>query len=246
MVIKVDNSTLRKRAQSKRGSTTYSPGAKEIAEAVRNTPGVRKNMTPRTIFNLPSELMAIIDPTGNVHRYAARVPNLRHVPKKIPSRRGPVRLTGNQAARRIQRGARNTINKGLAKRLDNVLWPFWGLGVAGRASPARGTRYNNAIEDYLRKNPAPTNRNISAAVNIAARFTQPPSFGIFTSHQQRLEQRQRREKAENYIAQVIETYRPFLAATSPQRSTSSRRTRPSRKTKSPILNSSSNGSLNSM
>ncbi len=235
MVIKVDNKTLTKRAQSKLGSVTYKPTAKNLAKAVRNTPGVRQNATPRSILNLPRDVMVMVDPTGQVYRSIASVPNLRHVPKRFPSKRGSFRMTRNQVARRIQSGARNTINKGLANRVDNVL--LFSSRLAGRASPV--PRNNNAIVDYLRKNPAPTNRNIGAAVNIAA--IGAPPFGWFTPAQRLKLKKQLddyRLQKENYIAKQIESYRPFLAARSPQHS--SRRTRPSRN-----RSSSFNGSLNS-
>lgn len=247
MVIKVDKKTLTKRAQSKVGSVTYKPTAKNLAKAVRNTPGVRQNATPRTILNLPRDVMVMVDPTGQVYRSIASVPNLRHVPKRFPSKRGSVRMTRNQAARRIQSGARNTINKGLAKRVDRFV--LKGSVSAGTASPVhRNTsRIEYAILDYLRKNPAPTNRNIGAAVNIAA--IDDPPLGWFTPAERLKLKKQldeHRLQKENYIAKKIESYRPFLAARSPQRS--SRSTRPSRNRSYEFngggyQNSSNNGSL---
>lgn len=246
MTIKVDKNTLRKRAQSKLLSTNYVPTAKNLADAVRNTPGVRKNVTPIKILNLPSDVMAMVDPNGKVYRSIASVPNLRHVPKFVPKRGGGSnKKTRNQTARRIQRGARNTINKGLANRVDNALFfsrnKMYTNRMKGRASPLMFP----TLAEYVRANPAPTNRNIGAAVTIAASIL-PPRFGKIGSPQSKDKFARRlkkeRQHLENLIAAQIETYRPeFPAARSPQRS--NRRTSRSNGFKSSNAASSrSNGS----
>ena len=223
-VIKVDNKTLTKRAQSVagRGSITYKPTAKNLAEAVRFTPGVRKNVTPITILNLPGDLMREIDPNGKVYRALASKPNLTHVPKRFPSKRGRFRLTGNQAARRIERGARSIINQGLANRVDNLLLLSRKSGAVRTASPLQ----HHQISDYVRANPAPTNRNIGAAVNIRN--------SLIRGYPWYYDRQRDRQRLENRIAREIESYRPFVAPRSPPQR-SSRRARPSR-----------NGSLNSL
>jgi len=184
MVTKVDNKTLINRAQSQRKNITYKPTAKNLANAVRRTPGVRSGVTYATIFNIPGDLMRTIDPQQQVSRSAAKKPNLSHVPK-------PVR---NQAARRIQRGARRTINQGFANIVDNLL--FLSMNTTGRTSPIF-KRHHELVADYVRENPTPTNINMVAAHTIANFLLRGRGWPLGNSN-----------KLRNDIARQIATYRP--------------------------------------
>lgn len=211
MVINLKNKTLTKRAQSLRGSITYIPKARNLAQAVRTTPGVHQSVTPVTVFNLPRDVLSIIDPQQKIDRYAAKKkPNLRHVPTRFPSRRGKVKMTRNQAARRLQKGAQDKINAARVSKVRNALYTEPTGFTLGRHSrrAASPVTYRDVV-DYVRAYPEPTNMNVGAAVDITRRQHQTPEF-------------------ENMIAGQIETYRPFLGPWSPpSRSRSSRRARAS-------------------